>query len=497
MGVGGVQRIEVTERERPVFGGTEFGAVGPYERLHGTIFGELDPTHPLNAGIVNLDRAARNAHGNVEYQSDFRILKPLDLDRGNGCLVYDVPNRGNQPIMPRLNGAPDGGHPQHAGNGFLMRRGFTVVWSGWQGDVPPGADRLTARFPIIPGITGMVREEFIAENTGLLGDNNIQELSEERFVGTLVYPVADPHGATLTVRQREADPRVTPAGLAWRLVDDRHVEITRPTVPGFDRGAIYEFIYRARDPIVMGIGFAAIRDIVSFLRHATKDNPLAPQGRPRIRRALGFGISQSGRVLRDLVHLGFNQDLAGRQVFDGILPVVAGIAPHLRQLAVCAGRPLFAPARGPLLRRRPVPVQLSDADRSDQWPHRRHPAARPRCRRVPEGAASRYRKRLLAGAQFADRDRYERRRHRHAGRGAGLCGERRAACAVSALDQAGHAVARQSARLRRVHAGAAGRAVRVGGARHRAAGQPVPVARRRHAGAARGGARGHSPGCRG
>jgi hypothetical protein len=295
-----------------------------YERLHGRIFGELDPAHPLNVGIVNLDRAARNAHGKVEYQSDFRILKPLDLDRGNGCLVYDVPNRGNQPIMPRLNGAPDGGHPQHAGNGFLMRRGFTVVWCGWQGDAPPGGDRLTACFPIIPGITGMVREEFIAENTGLLGDSNIQELSEERFVGTLVYPVADADGATLTVRQREGDPRVTPAGLGWRLVDDRHVEITRPGEPGFDRGAIYEFIYRARDPLVMGIGFAAIRDIVSFLRYETKDNPLAPQERPRIRHALGFGISQSGRVLRDLVHLGFNLDLAGRRVFDGILPVVAG-----------------------------------------------------------------------------------------------------------------------------------------------------------------------------
>lgn len=321
---GGVRRIEVTERETPVFGGGAFGAVGPYERLHGTVFGELDPTHHLNAGIVNLDRAVRNKNGNVEYQSDFRILKPLDLDRGNGCLVYDVPNRGNQPIMPRLNGAPDGGHPQHAGNGFLMRHGFTVVWSGWQGDVPPGGDRLTARFPAIPAVTGMVREEFIAEATGLLGDNNIRELSEERFVGTLVYPVADLTSATLTVREREADPRLTPPGLGWRLVDDRHVEITRPTGPGFDRGAIYEFIYRARDPIVMGIGFAAIRDIVSFLRHATKDNPLAQQGRPRIRRALGFGISQSGRVLRDLVHLGFNQDLAGRQVFDGILPVVAG-----------------------------------------------------------------------------------------------------------------------------------------------------------------------------
>ena len=229
MGVGGeVQRIEVTERETPVFAGMEFGAVGPYERLHGTVYGELDPTHRLNADIVNLDRAARNARGNVEYQSDFRILKPLDLERGNGWLVYDVPNRGNQPIMPRLNGAPDGGHPEHAGNGFLMRRGFTLVWSGWQGDVPPGADRLTARFPTISGITGMVREEFIAESTGLLGDTNIQELSEEHFVGTLVYPVADPAGATLTVRGHEADPRVTPPGLAWRLVDDRHVEITRP-----------------------------------------------------------------------------------------------------------------------------------------------------------------------------------------------------------------------------------------------------------------------------
>jgi hypothetical protein len=178
MSSGGVLQIEVTDRESPVFGGTKFGTVGPYERLHGTVFGELDPAHPLNAGIVNLDRAARNPQGTVEYRSDFRILKPLYLDRGNGCLVYDVPNRGNQPIMPRLNGAPDGGHPQHAGNGFLVRRGFTVVWSGWQGDVPPGNDRLTARFPVIPGITGMVREEFIAENTGLLGDTNIEELSE-------------------------------------------------------------------------------------------------------------------------------------------------------------------------------------------------------------------------------------------------------------------------------------------------------------------------------
>lgn len=311
---GGVRRIEISERESPVFGGAEFGAVGAYERRHGTAYCELDPAHPLNAGIINLDKAPRNARGNVEYQSEFRILRPVDLARGNGCLVYDVPNRGNQPIMPRLNGAPEGGHPQHAGSGFLMRRGYTLVWSGWQGDVPPGNDRLTARLPIVSGITGMVREEFIAEATGLLGDSNIQEVSEDRFIGTLVYSVDDPAGATLTVREREGDPRVTPPGLAWRLIDDRHVEITRPTAPGFDRGAIFEFIYRARDPIVMGIGFAAIRDIVSHLRHTTEG----------IRHTLGFGISQSGRVLRDMVYYGFNQDLAGRPVFDGILPVVAG-----------------------------------------------------------------------------------------------------------------------------------------------------------------------------
>jgi len=317
---GGVRRIEITGHETPVFGGAEFGVVGAYERLHGITFCELDPKHPLNAGILYLDQAPRNARGFVEYSSEFRILKPLDLACSNGFLLYDVPNRGNQPIMPRLNGAPEGGHPQTAGNGFLMRRGFTLVWSGWQGDVPPGNDRLVARFPTIAGVTGMVREEFIAEASGLLGDNNIQDVSEQCFIGTLVYPVADPAGATLTVREREADPRATPPGLAWRLIDDMHVEITRPTSPGYDRGAIFEFLYRARDPIAMGIGFAAIRDIVSFLRHATDFNPLASG----IRHAIGFGISQSGRVLRDLTHHGFNQDLAGRKLFDGILPVVAG-----------------------------------------------------------------------------------------------------------------------------------------------------------------------------
>src|SRR5262245_18864107 len=148
-------RIEITERETPVVGGEEFGSVGPYERLHGIADCELDPDHPSNGCITDLARAPRNARGCVEYRSDFRILKPLDLARGNGVLVYDVPNRGNQPIMPRLNAAPEGGHPWNAGNGFLMRHGFTLAWSGWQGDVPAGDDRLVARLPVIEGENGL------------------------------------------------------------------------------------------------------------------------------------------------------------------------------------------------------------------------------------------------------------------------------------------------------------------------------------------------------
>jgi hypothetical protein len=194
-----------------------------------------------------------------------------------------------------------------------------VIWSAWQTGVPSGADRLNAHFPTVAA-TAINRDEFIAEGFGP-GDAFIRETSETSFVATLSYQSADlaPEKASLTVRQREKDKRVTPPGLSWRYPDANHIEISRP--PGFDRGAIYEFIYPAKDPEVMGIGFAAIRDLVSFLRH--DPSPMNPI-RGRVRHTLGFGISQSGRVLRDLVHLGFNQDLNGQRVFDAIFPVVSG-----------------------------------------------------------------------------------------------------------------------------------------------------------------------------
>ena len=327
-------RIEIAERISPIFGGRVFGDVGAYECLSGTVFGALDPAHPANAGIVNLDKAPRDAQGMVPYGSAFSLIKPIDAAKGNGWLMYDVPNRGNKVALTRLNLGADGNRPvtaEHAGNGFLMRNGFSVVWSAWQTGVPAGADRLDARFPIAVNpdgpITGINRDEFIAEETGGPGDAFIQVVSADRFVATLSYPVADfdADKASLTVRQREKDPRATPPGLAWRYVDDRHIEITRPNGTEFDKGSIYEFVYTARDPAVMGIGFAAIRDLVDFLRNGQPDgaggtNPLGSA----IRHAVGFGISQSGRVLRDFVHQGFNQGREGRAVFDAIFPVVGG-----------------------------------------------------------------------------------------------------------------------------------------------------------------------------
>ncbi len=319
---GSVLRIEITERLTPVFDGRMFGPVGAYESLSGTVHGELDPLHPLNAVIVNLDKAPRNAAGRVEYRSDFTLMTPVNLAKGNGWLLYDVPNRGNKVALTRLNRGAEGNRPTtaaHAGDGFLMRHGFSLIWSAWQTRVPAGADRLNAHFPTVPA-TAISRDEFIAEGFGP-GDAFIQETSETSFVGTLSYQAADldQEKASLTVREREKDTRATPSGLSWRYLDASHIEITRP--PGFDRGAIYEFIYPAKDPEVMGIGFAAIRDLVSFLRHdASAMNPI----RGTVCHTMGFGISQSGRVLRDLVYLGFNQDPSGRRVFDAIFPVVSG-----------------------------------------------------------------------------------------------------------------------------------------------------------------------------
>jgi hypothetical protein len=337
-----VKSIQITRNEA-VFGGTSFGAVGAYQKVVGRLHGTVDPADPLNAGIVNLTKAPRNAAGLVEYTVDLYILRPADLSRGNGRILYDVSNRGNKLALGALGfndavtGLNDPTAAGDAGNGFLMEQGYTVVWSGWQGDVAPGGGRMTASLPIATDggapIVGRNRDEFIFDN------------ASTSFTVALSYPAAtlDMSQVAFTVREHERDARVPmPAG-SWSYVDAKTIHFVRPT--GYDNGAIYEFIYPARDPIVMGLGFAVVRDVVSFLRRQAHDdlgnaNPLVGAARrgdddgkdddgdgddaTAISRAYLFGISQSGRFVRDYLWQGFNEDEDGRIVFEGMIPQIGG-----------------------------------------------------------------------------------------------------------------------------------------------------------------------------
>ena len=282
------------------------------------------------AEIVDLALAPRDADGRVRYTTSVVIFKPIELGRGNGRIFYDVLNRGRKIGLGLMNDAPRVNDPStgdHAGNGFMMRQGYTVVWSGWQTDAPPGDGRMFLKAPAVPGVEGLSREEFIFDH-----DRN-------PAVATLNYPSArlDPGDARLTVRQYAHDIRQTPPGLAFRYLpvtrggtyftSAEQILVERPD--SFDAGAIYELIYTARESVVAGLAFASVRDVVAFLRYAAADdagnaNPLAPGGAPGIERAYALGISQSGRFLRDMLYQGFNEDEAGRVVFDGMVPDVAG-----------------------------------------------------------------------------------------------------------------------------------------------------------------------------
>ena len=329
---GRVRRFDITDRQSPSFGGNGFGAVGPYEQLSGRAYCELDPLHRLNRDILNLDLVPRNGRGMVEYVVDVNIVKPVDTSRGNGWLFHEVLNRGSKRAIHRINDAPAANvlaHPDHAGNGYLMREGYTLLWVGWQGDVPAGGGRMLADLPVPQRngepMIGLCRDEIIADGPGTVRDEVIAETTDTTFTAVLSYTAAtlDPARASLTVRQNERDPRATPPDLTWRYLGDRQIEVTRPA--GFDRGAIYEFIFPARDPTVMGIGFAAVRDVVSFVRHADADeaggsNPLAGT----VKHALLFGLSQSGRMIRDFLYQGFNEGPRGTAVFEAMMPVIAG-----------------------------------------------------------------------------------------------------------------------------------------------------------------------------
>jgi hypothetical protein len=319
-----VTRWETTQRE-PYAGGIAIGERGACERLTGVVHFALDPNLPANRVIVDLDLAPRNSEGRVEFWADFEMLLPVDRSKLNGAVFYEVNNRGNK-TAPRI---IDG----DAGD-FLLRQGFVVLWSGWIGEVLPGGGRLLMHAPVATQdgqpIRGIVRNELVV-------DRAVPRASIAHRAGLGSYRPSQQglETARLTRREREADKRQVVPRDEWKLVISEVSEGNRAgqlpqieleLIGDLQPGWIYEIVYEAEGPLVQGVGLAGIRDLVACLKYDQSDrNPLrAASGQPLVERALGFGTSQSGRCLRQFLYEGFNADEAGRRVFDGVMPHVAG-----------------------------------------------------------------------------------------------------------------------------------------------------------------------------
>ncbi len=329
--------LDIRER-RPFANGISFGKSGPYEKIKGVARFAIDPKHPCNKAIIDLSLAPRNAQGKVEFQSDFVILAPKDPSKGNGALFYDVNNRGNKLALRFFNYAPGGNDLDRAnseGDGFLMRRGYTIVWCGWIGEMLPGDHRLLLHAPVATDagkpIRGIVRYEMSTDKPA-----DSLPLSRREGHGSYSPSQEGEAKAVLTWRLRETDPRVAIPRGQWSLERQPLLD-SKDRVPatlrqvrlklagGFRPGYLYELICEAEGPLVQGCGYAAVRDLISFLRYdASNRNPFVGAGKPVFNRALGFGVSQSGRFLRNFTYLGFNADENQRIVFDGLMPHVAG-----------------------------------------------------------------------------------------------------------------------------------------------------------------------------
>ena len=327
----------------------------PYEKLTGRFYGEIDPKLPQNAVITDIELAPRNARGMVEYSADFAILKPVDMSKTTGVLVYSVPNRGNANIET-------GGYWAD-----FRAAGHVLVASGWQADLGgAGAglrsaavvqtegtarqqDRFTLTVPIArnrdgSSITGPAMARFFDAPMGA----TTQRIIRGRVTGTAAPASFDTTKATLTRQTSEDGARVPIAATAWAFADCTQTPFPGKPDPdnlclkdGFDPASLYELTYTAKDPPVHGIGFAATRDLIAFLRHASTDNPLGAS----VRYAIAQGTSQSGNYLRSFLNLGFNQDERKRKVFDGMNPNIAArqLAMNIRFAAPSGAADMFEP----------------------------------------------------------------------------------------------------------------------------------------------------------
>ncbi|HYE40552.1 MAG TPA: alpha/beta hydrolase domain-containing protein, partial [Ramlibacter sp.] len=306
-----IERFEVVSRA-PAFDGASFEGAGEYETVAAIAHMRINPHHPSNRGIADIDKAERN-NGWVKYQADVIVLRPRDASKASRVMIVDVPNRGNKLFMRMANeGYGNLAAKEAAGTGFTMRQGHTLVWIGWQGDIPLAGNGKVAgtRLPLATDggtpLTGMTVEEAVFDDARPTG----------RIA--LAYPAASEQGAVLTARANmQSDPTEV---ASWRWMSASEIEIDRPA--GFDAGAIYEFRYLARDPKVMGLGLAALRDVTQFLKdESAPANPVADID-PQV--TLAVGVSQAGRLLRDFIWQGFNAAPGGGRVFDGAMPLIAG-----------------------------------------------------------------------------------------------------------------------------------------------------------------------------
>jgi len=317
-----VLRVEIATRT-DVLNGRTFGAAGAYERITGRVYFSIPVDNPHNRRIVDLRNAVNLHKGEVEFSSDFVAVRPKDAGKGNGSMILEVPNRGRANILALVDGG-DEDLANGAGDGWLLRNGFTVVSLGWQWDAEgPGALRFFAPIAKAHGktITGLLR-----------GDLMLSRPMPEIPLGHLIlghiggseYPVAttdDPRNILSVRDSRDGKRRMIPRA-EWQFAhtvdgklapSDRFIHLDG----GFQPGKIYEYVYVVADPVVAGGGFAAIRDFASYAKHA-------PDSITPAKRVYGEGISQDGRFLRDFVYQGFNADEGSRMALDGVLAHVAG-----------------------------------------------------------------------------------------------------------------------------------------------------------------------------
>ena len=309
-----------------------FHETGAYEQLKGTIHLAVDPENPRNEIITDLNLAPRDAEGLVRCSADFLVLKPVDLRRGNHRIFFDVLNRGGNQALRFFNRAPPVSNPRASlelGDGFLMRSGYTVAWCGWQHDVLSAKGLMSIKVPHAATPEGSISGKIMVKMQPDV-PSRVQILSRHHHqMIHPPYPTNDLDGpeATLVERENEDAPQQLIPRDRWsfaRLEDEQlvpdpgYIHLSSGFVPG----KVYQLIYGTTNPAVVGLGLLVIRDLVSFLRYGTAEggNPCAGD----IMHAYAFGSSQSGRLLRELLYLGLNEDEQGRDVFDGAISHIAG-----------------------------------------------------------------------------------------------------------------------------------------------------------------------------